>query len=288
MKKLLVIAGTLALLIGNAVSDPLCHDMTYLSLTPGGSPVDYVYLDPCEEITLYVVFHNWSASASSINIPIMYDPLVEVVDYGFHDTSWEVLPPGYCGMVWNFFPSHDLDNMYVNWYAWTASYPDCDIPEASYFDVGFITFHCLGEGLTEIVEGSGPTGMGLLYTNGETAIDYYPEWTVLVIEQGGTDVKEGGMHNVPKVPFLASAAPSLFQTSTSIEYGITKDEHVNLSVYDASGRMVRILAKGEMKAGSYTVTWNGRDDLGRQLSSGVYFYKLETEELSASRKVVLH
>jgi hypothetical protein len=233
-----------------------------------------------------MVLFNPTASASSINMPIMYDPLVEVVDYGFNTASWDALPPGFCGYVWNFFPSHDMDNMYVNWYAWTANYPVCDIPTGSYFDVGWITFHCLGAGVTEIVEGLGPTGMELIYTNGATALDYYPEWIVLVIEQG-VGVKEGGMHNVPKVPFLASAKPSLFNESTSINYGITKDEHVSLKVYNAAGQVVRTLVNDDVKAGSYTATWNGRDDMGRQLSSGVYFYKLDAESFQNSRKVVL-
>lgn len=284
MKKLIGVVGMLAMLIGLSGAQV---DMAYLAESPAcTTPLDYLYLEPCDEVTLYVVLYCASATASSINIPIMYDPLVEVLDYGFNTDAWGALPPGFCGSVWNFFPSHDEVNMYVNWYAYTGVYPVCDIPVGWYMDVGWITFHCIGSGMTEIIEGVGPTGMGLLYTNGATATDYYCEWTVLVIEQG-SGVKEGGLRDIPKVPFLANATPSLFNGSTSINYGITKDEHVSLKVYNAAGQVVRTLANDNMKAGSYTASWDGRDDMGRHLASGVYFTKLNTESINASRKVVL-
>ena len=284
MKKLIGVIGVLALLVGFANAQ---DDLAYLSLEPGGAPVDHVMLEPCETITLYVVLYNPSASASSLNIPIMYDPLVEVVDFAFNEMAFDFL--GLCVSVldaWNFFPNHDLDNMFVTWFAYTGTYPTCDVPMGSYHDVGWITFHCLGPGLTDIVEGYGPTGMGLLYTNGSTAIDYYPTWLVLTIEQA-VGVKEGGLQDIPKVPFLANAKPSLFTGSTSINYGITKDEHVSLKVYNAAGQAVRTLVNEDMKAGSYTATWDGRDNMGRHLSSGVYFTKLNTESINSSRKIVL-
>jgi hypothetical protein len=282
MKKLIGVVGMLVLLGGFVQADE-----GWLSETPGGPPVTYLYLEPCDSVTLYLVLYPSSATASSINIPIMYDPLVEVVDFDFTIMNFDFL--GLCITVldaWSFFPNHDEVNMYVTWFAYTTTYPTCDVPMGANFDVGWITFHCLGSGQTEIVEGVGPTGMGFLYTNGATAIDYACTWVPLLIEQG-SGVKEGGLKDIPKVPFLANAKPSLFSGSTSINYGITVDEHVSLKVYNAAGQAVRTLVNDNVKAGSYTASWDGRDDMGRQLSSGVYFTKLNTESISSSRKLVL-
>jgi hypothetical protein len=266
-------------------------DEAYLSLTPGGPPVDYVYLEPCETITLYVVVLPTSATASSFNVPMLYDPLVAVVDFGFHVASFdEIFSPGLCVTTlgaWNFSPILDEPNLTATLFCYTTTYPTCDIPVGVPFDYGWITFHCIGAGQTWIMEGVSPQGLPLIYTNGTTAIDYYPLWTDVLIEQGGTGVKEGGLKDIPKVPFLASAKPSLFSGSTSINYGITVDEHVSLKVYNAAGQAVRTLVNDNMKAGSYTANWDGRDDMGRQLSSGVYFTKLNTESINSSRKLVL-
>jgi hypothetical protein len=176
--------------------------------------------------------------------------------------------------------------MYVTWFTWTIIYPICDIPVGISFDVGWITFHCLGTGMTEIVEGLGPTGMQLIYTNGETATDYYPNWVVLVIDVG-LGIKEDGVRDVPRVNFLSNARPSLFRFSTDIHYGIAEDGPVNLTVYNSAGQALRKLVNDHLETGSYRVAWEGEDDAGRRLPSGVYFLKLEANSFHCVRKVVL-
>ena len=64
---------------------------------------------------------------------------------------------------------------------------------------------------------------------------------------------------------------------------------VSLDVYDVSGRLVKCLSDGnEIKApGNYTVSWDGRDDLGRRLPSGVYFVKFAADNHQRVQKTVL-
>ncbi|MFO7649753.1 MAG: FlgD immunoglobulin-like domain containing protein [bacterium] len=62
---------------------------------------------------------------------------------------------------------------------------------------------------------------------------------------------------------------------------------VSLRVYNTAGRLVRVLEEGERAPGRYSTRWNGRDDEGRRLAAGVYFYALEAGERRLSRKVVL-
>ena len=60
-----------------------------------------------------------------------------------------------------------------------------------------------------------------------------------------------------------------------------------MSVFNLTGQKVVALIDGARKAGSYTVRWDGRDDDGTQLASGVYVYRLETEDTVESRKLLL-
>ncbi|MFH1845556.1 MAG: FlgD immunoglobulin-like domain containing protein, partial [bacterium] len=62
---------------------------------------------------------------------------------------------------------------------------------------------------------------------------------------------------------------------------------VNLSVYTVTGSRVATLAAETMSAGQHEVTWYGRDDLGRQVGSGMYLYRLETVNFCQTRQMVL-
>jgi flagellar hook assembly protein FlgD len=63
---------------------------------------------------------------------------------------------------------------------------------------------------------------------------------------------------------------------------------VDLTVYDLAGRIVKRLVESEFRdPGEYTVEWNGRDGNGRSVASGVYVYRLRTEETERTRKMTL-
>ncbi len=62
---------------------------------------------------------------------------------------------------------------------------------------------------------------------------------------------------------------------------------VRLAVYSASGRDVATLVDGVLEAGRYRIPWNGRDDRATALGSGVYFYRLEAEGETVTRKMIL-
>jgi flagellar hook assembly protein FlgD len=63
--------------------------------------------------------------------------------------------------------------------------------------------------------------------------------------------------------------------------------HVELSVYDTSGRRVARLASETYGAGDHTVTWEGRDDSGRAMASGTYFVQMKTGSVYQQQKVNL-
>jgi hypothetical protein len=86
---------------------------------------------------------------------------------------------------------------------------------------------------------------------------------------------------------LYQNAPNPFVSSTTIRYALPYACHVNLSVYDVSGRRVCVLHKGEQKAGLYTIRWNGKDNQNVPLAAGVYFIRFEADEYLESKKAVL-
>lgn len=91
----------------------------------------------------------------------------------------------------------------------------------------------------------------------------------------------------PAASFLAQNFPNPFNPTTTIRYGLAGRSRVRLQVFDVSGRLVRTLVDGDRGAGSHAETWNGEDGGGRQVSSGVYFYRLTAEDLVLTRKMVL-
>jgi hypothetical protein len=86
---------------------------------------------------------------------------------------------------------------------------------------------------------------------------------------------------------LLPAYPNPFNPQTTIRYEIAARAHVSLRIYDVSGAAVRTLVDESKPAGSYTLTWDGRDNHGSSVSSGVYFYRITAGSFSDVRKVTL-
>ncbi|HCN37762.1 MAG TPA: hypothetical protein DIS94_08635, partial [Bacteroidetes bacterium] len=77
--------------------------------------------------------------------------------------------------------------------------------------------------------------------------------------------------------------PNPFNPVTKINFNIPKDSYVKLKIYDMLGREIAILVNNEFKQpGRYTVEFNGST-----MSSGIYFYRLETKDFIQTRKMVL-
>jgi hypothetical protein len=81
--------------------------------------------------------------------------------------------------------------------------------------------------------------------------------------------------------------PNPFNPTTTIEYDIPKNVYVELTIIDLLGRHVRTLVAEEKPAGHHQVTWNGLDDAGDRVASGVYLYRLTAEGYSETRKLLL-
>lgn len=96
---------------------------------------------------------------------------------------------------------------------------------------------------------------------------------VSILVDQSVDVEPGA--EAPRRFTLDQNFPNPFNPQTTIQYSIERPGNVRLTVFDLGGRVVRILADGMQAGGSHEVTWDGRDEAGRSVASGAYFYRLE-------------
>jgi len=81
--------------------------------------------------------------------------------------------------------------------------------------------------------------------------------------------------------------PNPFNPETSIEYTLSDAGNVALSIYDAQGRWIVDVERGERTAGTHTATWDGRNARGETVASGAYFYRLTAGSQTQTKKLVL-
>lgn len=86
---------------------------------------------------------------------------------------------------------------------------------------------------------------------------------------------------------LGQNYPNPFNPSTTIHFELPVAEEVALVIYNTRGQSVRQLAKGKFARSAHQVVWDGRDDAGAHVPSGIYIYRLETANFTATRKLAL-
>lgn len=117
-------------------------------------------------------------------------------------------------------------------------------------------------------------------------------YTITHVDLGSSDgekvdVTRKALGVLPTSYRLDQNYPNPFNPDTRIDFALPKAGNVSLTIYDALGRTVKTLASGMLEAGQHTVTWNGTNSQGQTVSSGVYFYRLETAAGAYSRKMML-
>jgi len=97
---------------------------------------------------------------------------------------------------------------------------------------------------------------------------------------------------IPRQSLLLPNYPNPFNPETWIPYQIRESAEVMIRIYNANGRLVRTLALGQRQAGFYlgrsrAASWDGHNDAGEKVSSGVYFYQIQAGDFNATRKLVI-
>ncbi len=102
-----------------------------------------------------------------------------------------------------------------------------------------------------------------------------------------TIVEEERTASLPHSFSLAQNFPNPFNSSTVIRFELPESGEVELAVFNLAGQQVAALVQGPREAGNYTLRWDGRDERGKELASGVYLYRLRVGERVDTRKLVL-
>jgi hypothetical protein len=92
---------------------------------------------------------------------------------------------------------------------------------------------------------------------------------------------------LPRSFELSQNMPNPFNPTTTITYDLPTKTYVSLKIYDANGRLVKTLMDRDLDAGYYSVNWNGTDNTGKTVNSGVYIYRLETDKEVESKSMIL-
>jgi len=128
--------------------------------------------------------------------------------------------------------------------------------------------------------------LGNTYTAAVSAVYDDGESDLVEVIFEATDVN-GDNLEVPVVNALVGNYPNPFNPTTSIKFATVESGHVTLEVFNSKGQKVKTLVNETMSADNHTVDWNGTDDSGKAVSSGIYFYKMRASSYNETKKMVL-
>jgi beta-lactamase superfamily II metal-dependent hydrolase len=223
-------------------------------LTNGSAPVETTVGPEVGDVEVYKVHHHSSATSSYDSWLNATTPEVAVISVGTNSYGYV-----------NATTLTRIHNHGVKTY-WTEAGSAAD-PVAGWDKVGG----------TIIIEAD--PGPGAAYTvKGSGFVDtYYNSGSMAGADPVPTAVGFGLVQNYPNP----------FNPVTNIEFSLDEDDKISLKIYDISGRVIRTLVEGTRTAGTHTVLWDGRDNRGEPLVSGVYVYRLEAPGKVAMKKMVL-
>jgi len=104
---------------------------------------------------------------------------------------------------------------------------------------------------------------------------------------GESGIKSSSNGYIPDKYTLHQNYPNPFNPTTTIAYDLPKSGHTRISILNLLGQEVTILIDGYLEAGQYHNIWNGRDSAGLPVNSGVYFYRVESKDFAATKKMIL-
>jgi len=117
-----------------------------------------------------------------------------------------------------------------------------------------------------------------------TTLNGYPFLTSISLPVGnGEDVSSVQLSTIT----LKQNFPNPFNPTTTISFSIPLNSKAELAIYNIEGQKVKSLVNTYLYKGEHSFTWNGNDETGKSVGSGMYFYKLKTSESTLTRKMLL-
>jgi len=102
-----------------------------------------------------------------------------------------------------------------------------------------------------------------------------------------TPVERYETTNTPKNYRLLQNYPNPFNPSTTIEFQLPQSSFVTLAVYNVRGQLIRTIVKQKMPAGSHSIIWDGKNESGERVGSGVYVYRIQAGDFQKTKKMLL-
>ncbi len=138
----------------------------------------------------------------------------------------------------------------------------------------------------DLVTGSGQ----YMYTDTKVEVGQEYTYRLVAMSRNGIQQLLGTVTQkaqAPRAYKLEQNFPNPFNPQTTINYQIKEPADVSIQIYNMRGQRVRNLVQQKMKAGFYSSVWDGRNDQGLQLSSGVYIYRIQANDFTYTRKMQL-
>jgi hypothetical protein len=112
-------------------------------------------------------------------------------------------------------------------------------------------------------------------------------WTAIINPDLLTEIKQSQQNNKSENFEIKSIHPNPFNATTTIKYELPKADNVMLKIYNMLGKEVRVLIDEFQTTGIKSIVWDGKDNFGLTVSSGVYYCRIESTNLSKSAKAIL-
>ena len=237
--------------------------------------------------------NNWWGTANESEIEEKIwdwfdDSSLGIVDFNPYLTSPDIdappIPPfglytlavgyDYVTINWQNSPIGDLAGYKV--------YFDSDstgFPYAETVDVGMDTTYTL----TDLITGTTYYIAVTCYDNSGEESWYSNE---IEITPGGVGVEENLFH-LPNSFYLSQNYPNPFNHKTTISFTNSKESNINISIYNIKGQKVKTLVNENLQRGNHEVIWNGKNEKGEAVSSGIYFCKMTGGSKAITKKILL-
>jgi len=169
---------------------------------------------------------------------------------------------------------------------------------------GFLEIHMSSPGMCEVdtiydtdTFGFSVTDtLGVVGGGGQELARALSEWKLLTGWFGSSRERRGTVHfpetvDLPGVYSISQNYPNPFNPTTEIIYTIPEDERegvgVVIMVYNIRGQLIKRFDEGVRLPGRYSIIWDGRNDSGGKVSSGIYFYQIRAGDYTTTRKMVM-
>ena len=126
----------------------------------------------------------------------------------------------------------------------------------------------------------------LRFVLGSTGLVTYEGWYIDdVYYTNPTGTNDNSI--IPLVTELSGNYPNPFNPATSISYSLSQESNVQIDIFNVKGQKVKQLLSDQLSAGQHITVWNGKDDAGKSVTSGVYFYKMKAGKFVSTKKMIL-